>query len=1427
MEEFDWIKSFAESSYGSVSDPVPPPVEPTGSKTLPATTPRGSFASFVCHVTSLERKLRSFSPIVLDDSSVVRNTGKILGQGKTFMVKHAQWIRDVNEPPLDVAVKEIIPDARATNRSLNSSTNSSSLTQNDWKEILFEIRALLHEPIRYHPNIIRLLGIQWGLSPISESTYPVLIMEYASLGTFATLQASSESLSFAAKQKLCYDVGRGLSALHACGIVHGDMKHENVLIVPAKEPLDGIPYTVKLADFGGAVMNMTPNEFRKMETWTWPFQAPEVTSNQRLSKDGMVLTDVYAFGLLVWRAFEDGQGFVSLPGAAQNASDEDKRSLSARKASQSFTASAVASIREYASIRGMSQRCVDTITYTILHTVRLEPEDRDLVMAQAALRGLDLGHIPKYLRFIKKKNEERAASETGGPPGEHGITRDGAALFLGRYGNDVDLQDNIPGFRPRLKEPNPEEVLFEPERLKKILTWDQQRQMLDELKATASDSANAPGDLIEMNKTVAAFHVFQCYLLEFGTKFNADETIQWLSKASSNDDSHDDADYLAQAWIWRISRALEVNVNLTQGKLESLLRISVMRGHWSCLQDVLELINTNTGATQQQWSNKFQQFRNILLSQMGAVGMGYFFSPHMTPPWNRVNLRDISQLDETIAAVLGDTYDSCLRVLNSQLPGSSTQQYQHRGKTAFDRVYVNIRGHGPLHYAAASGNLNALRHMVAKYDCDIDLPNQHVDETPLVCACSGGKLDCALLLLDKGADANGYHHGQEGPLHWLSSFLPNEMEIIASALIKAGADIELRSGGMRADVRGIRADWEHIFGTKTTPLGRAVLMNSLPAVKVLLKLGADPLKKSANKHPGEWKGDKATMVDISSPFELAAALTLPEILAEFITHIDGPTGAATSISLPPDTWACPQCTLHNPLDYLACEACGLEQPPQPIPKNRRFARTKLLDVSSVIDLARGKKVTEFDPLSLRSRLVRHGHKYKSNLRITWMILHARSIPFQGAIPTEELQKVRSRTLCNEVAHGNLDIVECLLELGYSASGTSDHRPLQKAIELNHEEMFKLLIRYRADISVTTMTPAGNMSLLHICASRPRQSRPGRYIADALIRAGVPIESMDRRVKPPLALAVLNQNFDVAQALVENNADVDAIYPLQVYGMNGPETKSVSVLVEILSQHTNRTLESLRFLFGKRDGGPAQRPAFYVDLTSKLTILHLLAGSPNYTQIGQITPKILNLCLEMYSDDELINCGHPLLGTALYHAATNGHKAMVERLLQYGADETHAAGPNVDGSVQSLFRSRDIWTPLWAAILRLDEELKKRVLFPPDGPSGTWLNSNIIQNLEKIVTFLFLNDKDTLAQQAVEQIRTKMEVLQAEFVMSRIEKAKAKREGKIVEEEHPVDLGILSGKSGETDEKTIREICTGLEDEWKTGEVEAILEGLQL
>jgi hypothetical protein len=66
----------------------------------------------------------------------------------------------------------------------------------------------------------------------------------------------------------------------------------------------------------------------------------------------------------------------------------------------------------------------------------------------------------------------------------------------------------------------------------------------------------------------------------------------------------------------------------------------------------------------------------------------------------------------------------------------------------------------------------------------------------------------------------------------------------------------------------------------------------------------------------------------------------------------------------PDKWACPQCTLHNPLEYLACEACGLEQPPQPIPQHKRFGSsngTPSLPKPPPQSGLRGRGATPFEP----------------------------------------------------------------------------------------------------------------------------------------------------------------------------------------------------------------------------------------------------------------------------------------------------------------------------------------------------------------------------------------------------------------------------------------------------------------------------------
>lgn len=65
-----------------------------------------------------------------------------------------------------------------------------------------------------------------------------------------------------------------------------------------------------------------------------------------------------------------------------------------------------------------------------------------------------------------------------------------------------------------------------------------------------------------------------------------------------------------------------------------------------------------------------------------------------------------------------------------------------------------------------------------------------------------------------------------------------------------------------------------------------------------------------------------------------------------------------------DKWACPQCTLHNPLEHLACGACGLEQPPQPIPQNKRYGPSHVpasLPKPPPAAGLRGPDVTPFEP----------------------------------------------------------------------------------------------------------------------------------------------------------------------------------------------------------------------------------------------------------------------------------------------------------------------------------------------------------------------------------------------------------------------------------------------------------------------------------
>lgn len=72
-----------------------------------------------------------------------------------------------------------------------------------------------------------------------------------------------------------------------------------------------------------------------------------------------------------------------------------------------------------------------------------------------------------------------------------------------------------------------------------------------------------------------------------------------------------------------------------------------------------------------------------------------------------------------------------------------------------------------------------------------------------------------------------------------------------------------------------------------------------------------------------------------------------------------PLPTATTPNIPPaappepaDVWACEVCTLHNPVSFLSCDACGVERPPQASRELAIRAAAGSKRPSAVIDLTR-------------------------------------------------------------------------------------------------------------------------------------------------------------------------------------------------------------------------------------------------------------------------------------------------------------------------------------------------------------------------------------------------------------------------------------------------------------------------------------------
>lgn len=220
-------------------------------------------------------------------------TGAYLGRGATYTVER----REATGKKV-VAIKHIRQDE--DKRFPGSS--ESVISRHRLQSVLLEVRVLLHPFLRRQRNIIRLLAHGWD-----EEILPFLVIEFADLGTANTYLQNGER-SWNNMARLVVDVASGLVVLHDCGIVHGDVKLENILMFSEA----GGGFVAKLSDFGFCGVEVL-GEYQYLGTRL--LNAPEIRHPEYLHAVHAGLAfmkcDIYSFGLLAWETFNNGHRFYT------------------------------------------------------------------------------------------------------------------------------------------------------------------------------------------------------------------------------------------------------------------------------------------------------------------------------------------------------------------------------------------------------------------------------------------------------------------------------------------------------------------------------------------------------------------------------------------------------------------------------------------------------------------------------------------------------------------------------------------------------------------------------------------------------------------------------------------------------------------------------------------------------------------------------------------------------------------------------------------------------------------------------------------------------------------------------------------------------------------------------------------------------------
>ncbi|KAL8835136.1 MAG: hypothetical protein Q9170_003441 [Blastenia crenularia] len=427
----------------------------------------------------------------------------VLGQGASFLVNGVELPRDYVDPATGTLFRQ--GDIFAFKRAVLSRDMSDPIS--DRIRVIFnELLTTCHPPLHSHPNIVKLHGIAFETEGPADAlnAMPVLVPECAELGNLAeileTARKEDRAIAFQDKLSLCIDIAHGLEILHACGkslvcqdIVHGDVKCENVLVFEKEEGQNrrkngGFNLQCKLTDFG---VSRHPDGGVSLGG-SRPWQAPECTRGAYFRIEAAKRTDIYSFGMLLWRVMFDGDPFKFLEGSGAFEAKNDRERRNKRN-------EAVAALKKddylvqhvYESL-AISERFdrfqIEMLSEVMSITLALDPSRREL----------DLGRI---IRLLTPNNwfESRHAL----PPARLPTYIDAQLLDLEKWYSEFESASPVV-----------------------------QKYVAEGFRDNAMD-IDAQGDPNQEEKaSAAAFQLATCYANGFGVAFNPEACLKWCRIAA-------------------------------------------------------------------------------------------------------------------------------------------------------------------------------------------------------------------------------------------------------------------------------------------------------------------------------------------------------------------------------------------------------------------------------------------------------------------------------------------------------------------------------------------------------------------------------------------------------------------------------------------------------------------------------------------------------------------------------------------------------------------------------------------------------------------------------------------------------------------------------------------------------------------------------